>query len=100
MPAEVPSTHAIAQLGLAVAADVGRESRIGGLDSWHDAATYSLAGIPTVSFGPGGLESAHRADEFVPVADLVDYSCAAALAMMRFCGAEGRRRHINVRERR
>ena len=87
VPAEVPSTHAIAQLALAVGADVGREGRIGGLDSWHDAATYSLAGIPTVSFGPGGLMSAHRADEYVPVADLVDYSCAAALAMMRFCGA-------------
>jgi acetylornithine deacetylase len=86
VPAEVSRDSPIVQLALEVAAEVGRQGHVGGLDSWHDAATYTRAGIPTISFGPGGLESAHRANEYAPVADLADFSCAAALAMMRFCG--------------
>ena len=59
---------------------------ISALDSWHDAAAYTRFGTPTVSFGPGGFETAHRENERVPVQDLVDNACAVALIAMRFCG--------------
>lgn len=86
VPAEVPADHDIVRLPLECAAELGREGRVSGLDSWHDAATFTRFGTPTVSFGPGGFESAHRENEYVPVDHLVDHACAVALVVLRFCG--------------
>ena len=86
VPAEVAADSPLVKLLLACATDSGRPSEVAGLNSWHDAATYTRFGIPTVSFGPGGLETAHAVDESVAVDDLVDYCAAAARAIMRFCG--------------
>ena len=86
-PAEVPADHPILAYIRGVSADVGRSSELAGLDSWHDAATFTLfAGTPTVSFGPGGTETAHAVDEYVPLDDLVDFSSAVAVIAMRWCG--------------
>ena len=85
-PAEVPGDHEIVQLALQTAGELGHEGRHSALDSWHDAATFTRFGTPTVSFGPGGFETAHRENERVPVQDLVDHACAVALIAMRFCG--------------
>jgi len=85
-PAEVPGDHEIVRLALDTAAALGRKGKHSALDSWHDAATYTRFGTPTVSFGPGGFETAHRENERVPVQDLVDHACAVALIAMRFCG--------------
>ena len=74
------------RLALQTAAELGRTGRISALDSWHDAATFTRFGTPTVSFGPGGFETAHRENEYVPVQDLVDHACAVALIALRFCG--------------
>jgi acetylornithine deacetylase len=87
VPAEVPDDHPIVALTLQAAADMGRVPKIDGLDSWHDAAVYTRQGdTPTVSFGPGSIDVAHTADEYVPVADLVDHCAATALILMRWCG--------------
>jgi acetylornithine deacetylase len=85
-PAEVPGDHEIVRLALQTAGELGHEGRHSALDSWHDAATFTRFGTPTVSFGPGGFETAHRENERVPVQDLVDHACAVALIAMRFCG--------------
>jgi len=89
-PAEVPADHGIVTGTLQAAADLGRQGRVTGLDSWHDAATYTLlGGTPTISFGPGQLLIAHSVDEYVPVDDLVDHAAAVALVLMRWCGVDG-----------
>lgn len=85
-PAEVPGDHEIVRLALQTGAELGHEGRHSALDSWHDAATFTRFGTPTVSFGPGGFETAHRENERVPVQDLVDHACAVALIALRFCG--------------
>jgi acetylornithine deacetylase len=86
-PAAVPPDHEIVTTTLASAQEVGRPGRVGGLDSWHDAATFTLfGGTPTIAFGPGELRYAHAVDEFVPVQDLVDHYAATALTAMRWCG--------------
>ncbi len=86
-PAEVALDHEIIGMALGAAADRGRRGMIAGLDSWHDAATFTLLGrTPTVSFGPGRLAQAHAVDEYVPVDDLTDYAAAVALLLMRWCG--------------
>jgi acetylornithine deacetylase len=90
VPAEVSDDHPLVATTLAAGAALGRTGRIGGLDSWHDAAVFTLrAGTPTVSFGPGSIAQAHIIDEYVPVQDLIDHAAAVALVLTRWCGVVG-----------
>lgn len=86
VPAEMPPDHPLVTTALAVAAALGHEGRPTGLDSWHDAATFTRAGTPTFSFGPDGFGSAHAVDERVSVQGLVDFCAAVAVTAMRWCG--------------
>ena len=45
-----------------------------------DLRLYANAGIPTLQLGPGDVAAAHGADEYVPLADLVD--CARSYAVL------------------
>ncbi|MBD0290684.1 MAG: ArgE/DapE family deacylase [Thermoleophilia bacterium] len=89
---EVPSSEVspgepIIAILLEAGAAVGRPGRIGGLDNWHDGATFTRFGAtPCVCFGPGDIAHAHTIDEHVPVDELVRCAQAIALAARRFCG--------------
>jgi acetylornithine deacetylase len=48
----------------------GRESRLIGVPFGTDAAAISAAGVPTVVFGPGSIDQAHTADEFISIEEL------------------------------
>ena len=87
VPAEIAADHPLVTLALGAGSVLGRPGKISGLDSWHDAATFTRWGhTPSFSFGPGGMHTAHAVDEYVPVEDLVDLAAAAALTAMRWCG--------------
>ncbi|HEY3612368.1 MAG TPA: ArgE/DapE family deacylase [Gaiellales bacterium] len=86
-PMEIPPDDPIVQTMLAASAEVGEPSRLSGLDSWYDGATYTLsAGTPSIAFGPRSIAWGHTIDEYVPVDDLVRCAQAIALAAVRFCG--------------
>ena len=85
-PGEIPADHPLVGLVLEAAAGLGRPGRCDGFDSWHDAATFSQAGTPTLSFGPGGADSIHAVNEYTPVQDLLDVAAIIALTTMRWCG--------------
>ncbi len=51
-----------------------------------DLRLYAAAGVPTLHLGPGAVEQAHAAGEWVPVAELTEVAGALALAAIRFCG--------------
>jgi acetylornithine deacetylase len=87
VPAEVDARHPVVGAAIDAAAAVGRAGRVAGFDSWHDGATFTrVGGTPTVCFGPGGTKTAHAIDEWVAVDDLVVFSAAVALLVMRWCG--------------
>jgi acetylornithine deacetylase len=68
----------------------GEPSRLGGLDSWFDAASFSrFGGTPCVGWGPRSIAWAHTIDEYVPVDDLVRCAQGLALAAVRYCGSDG-----------
>jgi len=83
--AEVPADHPIVAACLTAAADLGRPSKIGGSDGWHDGASFTRFGnTPSVMFGPRGHQY-HAVDEHVAVDDLVACAQALALAALRYC---------------
>ncbi|HZL64016.1 MAG TPA: M20/M25/M40 family metallo-hydrolase [Thermoleophilia bacterium] len=86
VPAEMPADHPLVTTALGCAGAVGRTGKPAGLDSWHDAATFTAAGTPTFSFGPDGIGSAHAVNEHVSVDGLADFTAAIALTAMRWCG--------------
>jgi acetylornithine deacetylase len=74
---EVPGSHPLVASLLAVLPAAGRQHpRLHGMSAWVDAAFLNEAGIPAVCFGPGSIEQAHAADEWV---DLDDIDAAAAV---------------------
>ncbi|MEZ5073251.1 MAG: M20/M25/M40 family metallo-hydrolase [Solirubrobacterales bacterium] len=94
-PAEVEPDHPIVDCALAAGAAAGRPGVAAALQGWHDAATFTRFGTPTISYGPSGLANdgetmAHAIDEYVPVADLVATAQALALVAMRWSGGEPR----------
>ena len=63
----------------------GRDAVVRGMPYGCDLGLLDRVGrIPTVVFGPGDVRAAHRPDEHVPVADLVDCARAIAVAIVRF----------------
>ena len=89
-PAEIAADHPLVTTVLESAAGLARPSRPGGLNSWHDAATFTLhGGIPTFSYGPGGMDTAHAVNECVAVDDLVDLAAIVAVTATRWCGVAG-----------
>ncbi len=85
VPAEMPADHPLVTTTLGAAAALGHAGKPSGLDSWHDAATFTRAGTPTFSFGPDGIETAHAVNEYVSIGGLVDFSAAVAVTLMRWC---------------
>lgn len=51
-----------------------------------EAGHYDRAGIPTIVCGPGSIQQAHKADEYVSVAQLA--ACDKLLVML-FCASDG-----------
>jgi acetylornithine deacetylase len=48
----------------------GRSSELVGVPFGTDAAALSAAGVPTIVFGPGSIDQAHTADEFIEIDQL------------------------------
>jgi acetylornithine deacetylase len=48
-----------------VVRDHGRRSQLVGVPFGTDAAAIAASGVPTVVFGPGSIDQAHTADEFI-----------------------------------
>ncbi|WP_129113806.1 M20 family metallopeptidase [Halegenticoccus tardaugens] len=76
--AELPTEHKLVETMATAAADVGVDASPVGFNAATDARfLIHDAGVPTVLFGPGSIESdAHTVDESVRVADVAD--CARA----------------------
>lgn len=84
MPMETSLEGPMVATVLGAGSDFGRPEEPSGLDSWYGGATFTrFTAMPTVAFGPSGLDGertvAHTVDEFVPVEDPV--ACAQALTV-------------------
>lgn len=54
-----------------VTEEAGIQSQVCGVDYWTDGSHLSKNGVPTVVFGPGNIQQAHAAEEFIAIDSLV-----------------------------
>jgi acetylornithine deacetylase len=84
--AEVDESEPVVQAGLEALGDLGLAPGLVGCGSLTDAIhLINYAGIPTISVGPTS-HTAHMAEEYVEIGELVDTAKMMALCIMRWCG--------------
>jgi acetylornithine deacetylase len=89
-PAEVGADEPIVQIALQALADVGIEPELMGFGSLTDCVhLINHSQIPTINLG-ADIESAHSADEFIRVEQLIDLTKTIALSIMRWSGVRER----------
>jgi acetylornithine deacetylase/succinyl-diaminopimelate desuccinylase-like protein len=88
-PSEIDAEHALVDAAASACADVlGRTVPRGVMPAFTDATNWSLAGIPTIAaLGPGLLPLAHRPNEYVAVAEVVEAASVYALTALRYLAA-------------
>jgi succinyl-diaminopimelate desuccinylase len=84
-PFFIPENHELIKICRDAAAITGREALIDSFSGWTDGATFSHAGIPTVILGPGDMEQAHTADEWVSISEVVDAVKIYLALISRIC---------------
>ncbi len=67
---ETPADSTPAKLARSVLADMGLDAALCGVPFGSDASKLSRAGIPSLVIGPGSIDQAHAADEFVDLAQV------------------------------
>lgn len=67
---ETAADSAPAKLASTVLAEMGLDAALGGVPFDSDASKLSRAGIPSLIIGPGSIDQAHAAVEFVEVAEV------------------------------
>ena len=60
---------------------LGRKSVVRAARYGTNASVYAAAGVPTVVFGPGSIDQAHTADEWIDVSE-VEIAAAALVDAM------------------
>lgn len=87
---ETPTDHPIvAALSEAYRRALGAAPSLAGVTYGTDASFLHDAGIPCVVFGAGGIQHAHRPNEFVALDDLLVQTKVMALAVARWTGRDG-----------
>lgn len=88
-PSSVDPAHPLVAAAQSAARDVlGRDVPLGTMPAFTDGTHWNLAGSACIpAFGPGSLLLAHRPDEYVAVAEVVDAARIYALTAMRYLGA-------------
>ena len=84
---DTPADAPIVRVARDAVADVCGTANVIGVSYGSDAATLAAAGIPSVLCGPGDIAYAHSADEFVPIAEVVQAAEIYARAWERFTAA-------------
>jgi acetylornithine deacetylase len=74
---EVPAEAELVRGLLAAGARHGVAPVVEGMSAWVDAALLNEAGIPAVCYGPGSIDQAHTADEWIDIDEIT--TCADVL---------------------
>lgn len=81
---ETPPEAPIAQLAAAILGELGLDSQLGGVPFGSDASKFSRQGIPSILIGPGSIDQAHAAVEYVDCAQVLQAVEFYRQVMLRF----------------
>jgi acetylornithine deacetylase len=81
--------HEIIKLLKASMCTCGLAPHVVTMDAGTDASRFNEAGIPTVVFGPGGINQAHTSGEWIDLAELENASAVFQQLIMRVLVGEG-----------
>ena len=70
-PLETPPDAAPAQLAAIILGELGLDSKLAGVPFGSDASKFSRRGIPSILIGPGSIDQAHAAVEYVECAQVL-----------------------------
>ena len=84
-PLFLPENHELVKMCKDALIASNREPVVTRMPCWTDGATTSHAGIPTIILGPGSLEQAHTADEWIYIAEVVDAVKIYLSLIFRIC---------------
>ena len=82
VPLETPADSPVVSCTVRVLKDMGLDSNPYGVPFGSDASKLSAVGIPSIILGPGSIEQAHTADEFVEI-EQVERAFVAYRQLMR-----------------
>ncbi|MBN8418741.1 MAG: M20 family metallopeptidase [Verrucomicrobia bacterium] len=69
-PFQTDENAPVVQLARTLLDEMGRENGVSGVPFGSDASKFSRLGIPTILFGPGSIDQAHAAVEYVDCAEV------------------------------
>lgn len=82
VPKDAPICRAAA---VACEAVLNEPAKYYGFTAVDDATFLNQAGIPTITLGPGSIEVAHTANEYIEIKDLLDAAKIYALTIVEWC---------------
>ncbi|MCJ7625214.1 MAG: ArgE/DapE family deacylase [Anaerolineaceae bacterium] len=86
-PYDIPKDSPICSAAAAAYEAVLNEpAKYYGFTAVDDATFLNQAGIPTITMGPGSIEVAHTANEYIEIKDLLDAAKIYALTIVEWCG--------------
>ncbi|OYW77991.1 MAG: acetylornithine deacetylase [Verrucomicrobia bacterium 12-59-8] len=69
-PFQTDAKAPLVQLAQSLLGEMGRDDGVSGVPFGSDASKFSRLGIPTILFGPGSIDQAHAAVEYVECAEV------------------------------
>jgi len=84
-PFFIPENHELIKICKDAVAFTGREALIDSFSGWTDGATVLHSGIPTAILGPGSMEQAHTADEWVSISEVFDAVKIYLALILKIC---------------
>jgi acetylornithine deacetylase/succinyl-diaminopimelate desuccinylase family protein len=83
-PLDTPCDAPIARLACEIVSEMGLDGRAAGMPYGSDASKLSRAGIRSIVLGPGSIDQAHTADEWVAVEEVEQAVAVYRRIMERF----------------
>jgi acetylornithine deacetylase len=88
-PYDIPKDSPICKAAAAAyEAVMNKPVKYYGFTAVDDATFLNQAGIPTITMGPGSIEIAHTANEYIEIKELMDAVKIYALTILEWCGVE------------
>lgn len=83
---QTSEASSVALVAVAMLTDMGLDASLSGVPFGSDASKLARAGVPSIIFGPGDIDQAHAADEYIDLAQVTQAAEFYRGFLMKFKG--------------